>query len=317
MKKKTALWLWALALAVLVPVLAVRMRNPDHAALSAGAGSLSAPSATEEPTPVPQQAEWICRVVVREGDRLLLAKQDGTAAEFFWLDLMDIPPVNEAPADAASSVPEAKPSWPAWEEVTNAPDTMTAGCAVMVCGPLVLSGGCVGGAGESVLCPARLQGAERIGPLRGGFNDLCVLYLQVLEDLWAVDPGLNESITLLGVDLVATSLSPAEQSAVAWRFAQNHGLTLVAGSMEELQEQGYLTMDEPGKLDTLYHWEDGCLFTIRELMLDGVYHGLRPLKFNAMKWSGGLGAYVFTDCSAVQSGSGRWSEYTVGAHAVA
>lgn len=42
----------------------------------------------------------------------------------------------------------------------------------------------------------------------------CALYLQVLEDLWATDPALNDGVAQLGLDLSQTRLSPAEQGAV-------------------------------------------------------------------------------------------------------
>lgn len=50
------------------------------------------------------------------------------------------------------------------------------------------------------------------------FDDLGALYLQVLEDLWNVDSGLNENITELGVDLSRTRLSGSEREAVAYAF---------------------------------------------------------------------------------------------------
>lgn len=49
-----------------------------------------------------------------------------------------------------------------------------------------------------------------------GFDDRCALYLRVLNDLWAVDEGLNNDITMLSVDLSQTGLSDSEQAA-RWR----------------------------------------------------------------------------------------------------
>ena len=39
------------------------------------------------------------------------------------------------------------------------------------------------------------------------------------------------------------------------------------------------------------------------------YSGVR---FDAEKWRSGLGAYFFTDCTAVRNGGGQWGDYTVG-----
>lgn len=248
----------------------------------------SAPSASEAPPSTSQPyfistfTELVCRVVHRDGDVLLLAQHQGTASDVYLLDVSALP-------DEDGSIAEIEP------------------------GELIYVT-CSGEQTDSF--PAHLGGVQLVSRARGGFDDLCVLYLQVLEDLWAVDSGLNEGITMLSVMLTETSLCPSEQSAVAWQFAQNHDLQQVQGGYDQLVEQGYLTPDDPTNPNTLYHWEDGCLFTITEQPLEGVYHGLRPLKFEAMKWRSGLGAYLFTDCTSVQSAMGQWAEYTVGGHAI-
>lgn len=64
--------------------------------------------------------------------------------------------------------------------------------------------------------PARLGEVTGILVEASGFDDLCALYLQVLEDLWATDPALNDGVAQLGLDLSQTRLSPAEQGAVGW-----------------------------------------------------------------------------------------------------
>lgn len=148
-----------------------------------------------------------------------------------------------------------------------------------------------------------------------GFDDLCALYLQVLEDLWQVDEGLNSGITELGVDLSGTRLSPAEQSAVAWAFGEAHGIVPVQGTREQLAEQGWLTPDDPAADHPMYHWENGCLFTIAEQPASGVYNA-PTLCFDAQKWRSGTGAYFFSGCTSTQSASGRWAGYAVGAHAI-
>ena len=89
------------------------------------------------------------------------------------------------------------------------------------------------------------------------FDDLCALYLQVLEDLWETDPGLNENLTYLGMDLTKTSLSESEQAAVSEEFAVRHNAKLIAGTYSELVNAGYIDGEN-------LVWEDGCLFTITE-----------------------------------------------------
>jgi len=146
-------------------------------------------------------------------------------------------------------------------------------------------------------------------------DNLCSLYLQVLEDLWEADPALNGE-EYLGVDLSETRLSPSEQAAVAWAFGEAHGLTPLEGTLEELAQGGYLTDITPQGADQpLYQWEDGCLFSIREKPMGGTY-SLPTLSFDASKWCSPRGAYFFSDCTSVQSAKGRWGGYQVDRQAI-
>ena len=162
-----------------------------------------------------------------------------------------------------------------------------------------------------------------------GFDDLCGLYLRVLEDLWEVDAGLNSDLTMVGVDLSCTRLSPGERSAVAYAFGVSHGVTAVEGTWDELVEQGYITGEalEGGGDAQFYQWEDGCLFTIEESDEPVVFSmpslgpgetmpGYDAVAFDAHKWRSSLGAYMFADCTAVSNGDGHWSDYTVGAEMI-
>ncbi len=148
-------------------------------------------------------------------------------------------------------------------------------------------------------------------------TDVCELYLQVLEDLWNVDPGLNDGITQIGIDLSELShLTETEKEAVMREFASKHDLPYVAGTWEELCEQGYIDKEN-------LYWEDGLLFTITTNE-DAVWN-LPAIKegdpvpeltsFNAQKWRSGLGAYFFGQCTAQKNADGKWS-YTVGMEAI-
>ena len=159
--------------------------------------------------------------------------------------------------------------------------------------------------------PAQFSGVPAVEVARGGFDDRCALYLQVLEDLWEVDSGLNGELTYIGVDLSETSLSESERSAVAWAFAGRHGGELVTGTWEELADQGYIDREN-------LYWEDGILFTITEKE-EPVYfmpEGMAAVTFDAEKWRSGLGAYFFCDCTSVQSADGHWDGYSVGSEAI-
>ena len=159
--------------------------------------------------------------------------------------------------------------------------------------------------------PAQFGSVSAMETVEGGFDDRCALYLQVLEDLWEVDSGLNGDLTYIGVDLSRTSLSDSERSAVAWAFAGKHGGELVTGTWEELAEQGYIDREN-------LCWEDGILFSIteKEEPVHFMPEGMAAVTFDAQKWRSGLGAYFFLDCTSIQTSGGHWDGYTIGGEAI-
>ncbi|MCM1105115.1 MAG: hypothetical protein NC409_13550 [Clostridium sp.] len=155
----------------------------------------------------------------------------------------------------------------------------------------------------------------------GGYYDLCGLYLQVLEDLWNVDSGLNEGAAYVSVDLSGApgELTEGEKAAVAWIFACAHDAEMLTLTYEELVQQGYLSEYGESEDDgpKYYEWQDGVLFTITPAESDGAeVYSLSVLQFDAEKWRSPLGAYFFVDCKAVWSESGSWKNYSVGAEEI-
>ena len=148
-------------------------------------------------------------------------------------------------------------------------------------------------------------------------EDVCGLYLEVLEDLWNVDPGLNGEITQIGIDLSELShLTEAEKDTVMSEFASKHNLPYIAGTFEELCEQGYIDREN-------LYWKDGLLFSIKTNE-DAVWNDPNITEggsvseltsFDAQKWRSGLGAYFFGQCTAHKNADGTWS-YTVGQEAI-
>ena len=137
-------------------------------------------------------------------------------------------------------------------------------------------------------------------------------FIEVLEDLWEVDDGLNSGAVMLSVDLSGTSLSPSEQAAVRWVFGNKCRISDVLDlSMEELKKEDYIKVEE----DHFTHWEDGVYIAITEEEMEGTY-SLRPVTFDAWKWRSSLGAYFFSDCTALQNAMGRWSDYRIGAEMI-
>ena len=163
--------------------------------------------------------------------------------------------------------------------------------------------------------PGELSGSdENSGAIR---EDVCGLYLEVLEDLWNVDPGLNSEISQIGIDLSELShLTEAEKDFVMSGFASKHELPYVAGTWEELCEQGLIDKEN-------LYWEDGLFFSIKtnedaEWNLPAMFEGDQTpelTSFDAQKWRSGLGAYFFGQCTAQKNDDGKWS-YTVGQEAI-
>lgn len=231
------------------------------------------------------------------GRSAVLAKMDGRAGDVFTLDLFG---VEDLTIEGRTQEETALLDW-----------SPTPGALVEVTWD--------GAVLESY--PAQFGEVTAVRILEDGFDDLCRLYRDVLNDLWETDPGLNEGITELGVDLSETSLPESEQSAVAYAFGMDHGLMPVEGTYQELVDQGYI--DGENLL-----WEDGCLFSIREtqdeepvvFFLPAFGPGeempdYRGVRFDAEKWRSGTGAYFFADCTAAGV-DGHWSSYTVGAEAI-
>lgn len=153
----------------------------------------------------------------------------------------------------------------------------------------------------------------------GEYFDLCGLYLQVLNDLWDKDPGLNSKVLYVSLDLSQApgNLTEGEKSAMAWIFAGQHGVDALMLSQKELAEQGYLTEVSGSGDHKLYQWEDGILFTVTPGQWDeDEFYSLPVLKFDVQKWRSPLGAYYFKDCSAIWPEVGTWTTYNIGSELI-
>lgn len=275
-------------------------------ALLAGcSGKAACPPASDggdqEPLPKTEGAVARCRVVaVSEGNTLLLADVDSERGDIYTLDAGELPLYRE-PTERGELLADSQLAAGALIEVAYGGDIL-----------------------ESY--PALFGGVERITVLPDEFDDRCALYLRVLGDLWGKDTGLNGGADYISVDLAATSLTPAERSAVAWTFAQSHGAEPMELSYEQLCAEGYIS-GLTGE-NAFPQWEKGILFTITETD-DPVTFNLPSLSeggeepsmsqfnikntvsFDASKWRTALGAYGFSKCVAVQNNDGVWGDYRI------
>ena len=265
-------------------------------ALLAGCAGTACPPASgggdQEPSPKGAPATARCRVVsVSENNVLLLADVDSERGDIYTLDAGELSLEHDGQLAVGALV-----------EVAFGGDIL-----------------------ESY--PALFGGVERITVLPDEFDDRCALYLRVLNDLWGKDEGLNSSgVEYISVDLAATSLTPAERSAVAWTFAQSHSAEPLELNYEQLCEEGYISGLEGENIFPA--WENGVLFTITETD-DPVTFNLPSLSeggeepsmsqfnikntvsFDASKWRTALGAYGFSKCVAVQNNDGVWGDYRI------
>ena len=231
------------------------------------------------------------------GAPLLLAKADGGPGDVYTLSLKD----TELTLDGAA-FDRNEPG--AYQDL---PGKNLTGALVEVAYDLVLE-----------TYPGQLAEVTAVNIRSDGFDDRCALYLRVLNDLWAVDEGLNSDVAAVSVDLSQTSLPESEQAAVAWAFGGEHGISQVLSlNYEQLAAEGYVTGADPDS-DRMPCWENGCLFTITEQETgDNELNGARnTVTFDAQKWRSALGAYFFADCTASRDAQGHWGDYTVGAAAI-
>ena len=268
--------------------------------LAGCAGKAACPPASDggnqEPSPKTEGAVARCRVVaVGEGNTLLLADVDSERGDIYTLDAGELS-LEHDQAELGELLDDGQLAVGALVEVAYGGDIL-----------------------ESY--PALFGGVERITVLPDEFDDRCALYLRVLGDLWGKDEGLN-----ISVDLAATSLTPAERSAVAWTFAQSHGAEPMELSYEQLCAEGYIS-GLTGE-NAFPQWEKGILFTITETdepvlfslpsMSEGEeepsmsqFNIKNTVSFDASKWRTALGAYGFSKCVAVQNNDGVWGDYHI------
>ena len=274
-------------------------------ALLAGCAGTACPPASggdQEPSPKGAPATARCRVVsVSENNVLLLADVDSERGDIYTLDAGELS-LEHDQAELGELLDDGQLAVGALVEVAFGGDILER-------------------------YPALFGGVERITVLPDEFDDRCALYLRVLGDLWGKDEGLNSSgVEYISVDLAATSLTPAERSAVAWTFAQSHSAEPLELNYEQLCEEGYISGLEGENIFPA--WENGVLFTITETD-DPVTFNLPSLSeggeepsmsqfnikntvsFDASKWRTALGAYGFSKCVAVQNNDGVWGDYRI------
>lgn len=141
-------------------------------------------------------------------------------------------------------------------------------------------------------------------------GDLCGLYLQVLEDLWTDDSGLNGDIAYISVylDEAPGDLTEGEKAAITWIFSGRHNAQGLQLGFNELRENGYVDAND-------LYWEDGVLFSIKKS--ERGTNTAQKITFDAEKWRSGTGAIFYTECTAKRGKGVLWEPYKSGGFAIA
>ena len=143
------------------------------------------------------------------------------------------------------------------------------------------------------------------GETTSGENKLTNFYLDVIDDLYNDDDGLNCDIDTMGLDLSgAYNLSDDEKKTVADEAGEAYDLNVVCGTYDELADQGYIDREN-------LCFTSGVLISID---VDGDSVKKDAFTFDAEKWRGGDGAIFYDDCAA-SLGADGW-DYTVGSFAI-
>ena len=134
-------------------------------------------------------------------------------------------------------------------------------------------------------------------------DDLIGFYLDVIQDLFDTDPGLNDKIEMIAFDLSkAENLDEAEKDALIWMAGSMLGTDTRTATYDELVEEGLID-------DENLYFEKGLLFNLEAKTVDENH-----FTFTIQKWRSGLGAYWFADCKAVKTDN-EW-HYEIGAQMI-
>ena len=152
--------------------------------------------------------------------------------------------------------------------------------------------------------PARLGDPTSLRITGGKINNICEMYVDIIEELWTTDPGLNGQIC--AIEILDDTLSEVQKNAIVYEFTNRIGpeTHVMRSSYDELVEQGYIN-------EEYLYFEDGALITITT---DKGSNSGKKFSFNANKWASGTGAIFFTDCKA-EIKDGIWS-YELGSFAI-
>lgn len=129
----------------------------------------------------------------------------------------------------------------------------------------------------------------------GEEEDFVALYLDIFQELYEIDEGLNDGIEEIAFDLEkASNLTELEKEALLYKIWCLYQKETFLSTYEELKEEGRL--DEEG-----FYYEKGLLVTIAVEA-----EGENCFEYSANKWRSGLGAIGYSDGVAKKE-AGKWT----------
>lgn len=152
--------------------------------------------------------------------------------------------------------------------------------------------------------PGQIHGEKEIRITEQG-DDVTGLYLEAMKEIYQTDPGLNEGIKYMALDLSEVqNMSEAEKGALAyqwdgWLRSQSIEAEVYQKTYDELVEEGLIDAEK-------LYFPEGMLITIEDTEKKG-----DSFTFSISKWCSGLGADGLDDCKATfQNGVGTYSKGT-------
>ncbi len=136
-------------------------------------------------------------------------------------------------------------------------------------------------------------------------NDTVGLYRDVFGDLRATDPGIDENVSMVVLDVSGVdNLTKIEKTALAYLIQRDYTLSTQLGSYSQLKRDGLITA-----VGGLESFENGVLYSYETRDVEDLL-----FTFDASKWSSSKAAYFFDNCIAVWDDDGF--TYKVGSEAV-
>jgi len=135
------------------------------------------------------------------------------------------------------------------------------------------------------------------------------LYFEAIKEVYSEDPGLNEGISIISLDLSGTNnLSDVEKEDLRDLVSSKYSFDTYTYTYDELVDQGLI--DEGQLDDKISYFEKGILFEIIDKpIIDNAF------TFQIEKYRSGIGALAYSECTAKKTGD-IW-EYSLGGAAMA